>query len=504
MNGGTGSTGLARYEFQDRLEDRQELLQHQVESWRGLDRVLERPVLLRVVAGELRGPAGLAARRAATVEDQRLTRVLDILEDVEVALATPGRPTTVIVSEWADGRTLPQYLQANGQQGLSLDRTLVIMDALTSALVAAAVGGIHHGRLTADHVLIAPDDSVRVRGLSIDAVLFGQWPPSAPASGASADVEALARLLYLLVTGVSIDDRRTSTTATTTDPSALVFDPPSWVNPGVPKQIDAVVTEILDGSYRSRWSRPDVQGFRAALGLTGPTSRRRTEPGWQRAPLTGRRVLGVLAAVAVVGVIMTVGAVLSTLGAPVLQPRDAEVSTLLNSPVVLPTQTAELSPDQVLTVERVRSYDPYDDDNADGKPDGRKGRENNKSASKAADGDTTTRWTSNTYRTADADGKGGVGLVLELASPSTVQAVDLDFGSVGSAVEVKVGDDIWPDPMLWTDFATAPAGEGQITIRGPRAVKGKYVLLWFPQLPPTPEDPDRFQARLAEVSVRGE
>jgi len=503
MNSRTGISGIGRYEFQDRLEDRQELLQHQVGSWRGLDRVLERPVLLRVVAGELRGPAGLAARRAATVEDQRLTRVLDIMEDVDVALAAPGTPTTVIVSEWAEGRTLPQYLQANGHQGLTLDRALAIMDAITSALVAAAARGSHHDRLTADHVLIAPDDSVRVRGLSIDAVLFGQWPPGAPASGASADVEALAHLLYLLVTGVSIQDSQPSAAAPTGQ-SALVFDPPSWVNPGVPKQIDAVVTEILDGSYRSRWSRPDVQGFRAALGLTGPTSRRRTDPGWHQVPMTGRRALGVLAAVAVVGLIFTVGAVLFTLGAPILQPRDAEVTTLLNSPVVLPTQPAEVSPDRVLAVERVRSYDPYDDDNADGKPDGRKGRENNKSASNAADGNTTTRWNSNTYRTADADGKGGVGLVLELAVPSTVQAVDLDFGSVGSAVEVKVGDDIWPDPMLWTDFANAPAGEGQITIRGPRAVKGKYVLLWFPELPPTPEDPERFQGRLAEVSVRGE
>ena len=80
----------------------------------------------------------------------------------------------------------------------------------------------------------------------------------------------------------------------------------------------------------------------------------------------------------------------------------------------------------------------------------------------------------------------------------------MDFGSVGSSVEVKVGDDIWPDPTLWTNFATAPAGESQITIRGPRPVKGKYVLLWFPELPPTPEDPERFQVRLTEVVVRGE
>lgn len=511
-------TGINRYAFEDRLEDRQEAVQDLVRSWRGRDRVLDRQVLLRIVTGDLREPTENAARRAAAVEDQRLTRVLDIVHVVnamdEVPVGGSDGPATVVVSEWAEGNTVPEYLQANGQQPLPLDRALAIMDAVTSALVTADTLGLHHDRLTSDHVLIAQDESIRIRGLAVDAVLFGVWPSqhdqgstsqrSTSRGSPSTDVEALARLLYFVLTGVEVDPSRALANSAGAPDETAVLDPPSWINPAVPKQIDAVVMEILDGSYRSRWNRPDVQGFRNALGLAGPSTRRPPNDGWDRVPGTGRRLIAVTAALGVVGALFTVGAVLLTLGQPVLQPPEVGVSTLLNSPVVLPSQTPETSSDQILAVQRIRSYDPFDDDNADGKPDGRKGRENNKAASNAADGDATTRWTSNTYRTSDGDGKGGVGLVLELADVSTVKAVDLDFGTVGSSVEVKIGDDIWPDPMLWTDFASAPAGEGQITIRGPRAVKGKYVLLWFPELPPTPEDPDRFQVRVAEVSVRGE
>lgn len=522
-------TGFGRYELEDRLEERQQELQSQVRSWRGRDRVLDRQVLIRVVRGPLREVAEAAARTAAVIEDQRLTRVLDIVPLPAGTRIVPQgepltEPATALVSEWAEGLTLPEIMDVPGQKALSPARTLAIIDAVSAALVTASARGVQHGRLTPEHVLVGPDESVRVRGLAVDAALFGAWPRPVGSTDiasvdvaatdaasidaasinagsvdlGSTDVAALTHLLYLLSTG----SEPTSTAGG--DEAEKPNDPPSWLNPAVPKQIDLVVAQVFDGSYRSAWNRSDVQGFRTALGLVGPSAPRRRTSTWGRLPHTGRRVLAVFGAAAVVAGIFTTGAVLLTIGPPAWQPQDPEITSLLTSPVVAPTASEEPVTNQPLVIERIRSYDPYDDDNDDGRPDGRKGRENNKAADAAIDGDPMTRWSSNTYRAADADGKGGVGLVVELTEASTVQGVDLDFSSVGSAVDVKVGDDIWPDPDLWTDYASAPAGDRQISIRGPRPVKGKYLLLWFPELPPTPEDPDRFQVRVAEVSVRGE
>ena len=54
----------------------------------------------------------------------------------------------------------------------------------------------------------------------------------------------------------------------------------------------------------------------------------------------------------------------------------------------------------------------------------------------------------------------------------------------GTGVDVRVADRILPDPALWTELASGFATRDHIDVRAPRPVTGRYVLVWFTQVPP--------------------
>ena len=119
------------------------------------------------------------------------------------------------------------------------------------------------------------------------------------------------------------------------------------------------------------------------------------------------------------------------------------------------------------------------------------------------DGDTESAWTTSQYASADADGKGGIGLILDLGAAHSVNSVSIDFDGVGAETEVRVSDKIYRDPGTWNLLASAPAGGRSIELRTPRAKVGRYVLLWFPALPTAPTSPDSYARGGSGVEVRG-
>jgi hypothetical protein len=157
----------------------------------------------------------------------------------------------------------------------------------------------------------------------------------------------------------------------------------------------------------------------------------------------------------------------------------------------------------VIPVVTATSFDPYSDDNDNGKPDGRKGRENEAAVPLAIDGDQATAWTTSRYRSADGDGKGGVGIILDLGETHSVNAVSIDFDGSGAEAEVRVADKVYRDPGTWNLLASAPAGGRSIELRSPRPKIGRYVLLWFPSLPESPTSPGSFSLGVSGVEVRG-
>jgi len=125
-------------------------------------------------------------------------------------------------------------------------------------------------------------------------------------------------------------------------------------------------------------------------------------------------------------------------------------------------------------------------------------RERNSQAAAVYDGDLSTTWTSEGYGTADFGGlKKGVGVLLDLGQPTTVQQVTIDLGS--GPVDLTVYTATSPGLDGATVIGKANAASGRVTIK-PTTAKppGQYVIVWFTSLVP---DKDQFRASIAEIAL---
>ena len=479
-----------------------------VQFFRGHDEVLDREVSLRILnADDPRAPAFLgAARAAALVEDRRLLRVLDVM----TLAATANEPAQIaVVSEWATGRNLGELLQARGDQPIPVDDAVNIVSEVARAVSAGLATNVNHGRLRPSSVIVTDAGEVRVRGLAVDASLWG--PLDKGETKTQADVDGLGCLLYLLITGLWSGPHLAALAGAPIVGGNVLL--PSRVRADVPRAIDDVIARSVSEAARPRGiaNISDASAFTAMLGLTrdhlAPVShgaKHRGEPNGKSRGSLGVvfRIAGVLIAFAVVlgfgfwGCNLIASDPLTTANPVELGNGDV----LTASAVPMPSASDETGP-VILPIVKVRSFDPFDDENKDGIPDGKKGRENNIEAKLVADLDITTAWHSQIYDTPDADGKGGVGLIINMGGPQSVRSASLTFERVGAATEVRVADEILPDPQLWSLLAAAPAGDRQIDLRGPRAITGKYVLLWFPQLPQLVDKPGTYQVGLSKATL---
>ena len=479
--------------------------------WRGLDTVLEREVAIRVVdADDARVPAFLAAARAAAMtEDRRLLRVLDVLELADL----DGQRVSAVVSEWAPGPTLA-VLARDGGLPLRSDAAGACAADIARAVAAGLASDLPHGRLRPSSVIIDAAGEVRVRGMAVDAALFGPLGATDPSLGAgragmAADVDGTGSLLYLLATGTWPGEPAGDVPLAPRGRDRVL--PPSHVRADVPRAIDDITARSVRSIDRPRGMAelPDVAALSQALGI----ARDHVTPVAHAAPLAGRSRGTTAGRLAVAGVGVVIALVIGVVGwqfaagaaAPWVTGSNVEGRT--DEILTAPTQPVPEAPltgvDRVLPIDAVRSFDPFGDDDSNGKPDRRRGIENEEAAPNAIDGDETTAWTSETYGSADASGKGGVGIILDLGGEQPVRAVDLRFTEAGSAVEVRIADEILRDPALWSLLAKAPAGEPAITLRAPRPLTGRYVLLWFPELPLIPGRSSTYEVSLAEARVLG-
>ena len=482
--------------------------------WHGYDEVLDRPIAVRVVpVDHPRADAALAAAQAAAlVDDRRLLRVLDII-DIPADETTPRAHG--IVSEWASGRTLEQTLADRNGTPLAAPEALALVADVARAIAAGRTHHVGHGRLRPSSVFITDAGEVRVRGLAVDAAVFGTTPMSDGRQDASVervDVDALGCLTYLLATGYW-----PGALPVQASPAPRAGDhlmPPSQVRAAVPAGVDDLVARSVATAADVRGWDPieDPTGFAAAAGaaldFVAPvtTSHKAVEVG----PITPRRralrALGRLLAVAV-GVVVVVG--IFSIGRQLIDSSPTAVDTVdpsLGEVLTSPAQpmerldTGDFS--SSFAVAGFRSYDPYGDDDGNDKPDKRKGRENEDLAVTVNDEDPDTAWLTSQYSTPDLDGKGGVGLIVDLGEPQEIQQVAVNLVGRGTGLEVRVSDGIQRDPALWTPLGQAFAPGDRVAVRAPRPVNGQYVLLWFTQLPPV-EGSGQYQGGVRSVSVSG-
>ena len=501
-----------------------------IELWQAYDPVLDRIVGLRIIPRTHPRAAGAAqaAREAATVEHRNLVAVLDVLDEVTI----DGEDCTVIVHEWAPGRTLVDLFEEREGEPLPVADAVHLARQITLAINEAHRAGITHGRIRPGCLLISgstdPDGEgeVRVRGLGVDRALWGESPNPAVDHP---DEHGIGALLYTAITarwpegladGVSGAPRHAGQLLT---PTAVVADVPSYIDDICWRSIDARIWGFTP-TVRSRGTITPISPYEnldallLALGgppettssattrLSGLSTRSRqpaapadpnrtaTDP---KRPVLRRIAASVLAAAVVAGI--GVIGVRIIAGAPDPWGPDA-------SPVAAPladdllTRTPQASPDAGLPGANpglrpgefpVSAAFVFGDDPTAHNPD---------TAEFAIDGNPLTTWTTDTYWSPDLSTIAApVGLVLDLGTARAVSAVRLELAGTGSSVSIRVGSDPQAAPATWASLAEAEGISESIALRSPRPVVGRYILIWFTRLPPADSG---FAGGLREVSVR--
>lgn len=466
-----------------------------VELWQGFDPALERPVSLRLIPSQdpLAEAAEAAARRAATVDDRRVIAVLDILasEHVVGSDGTAGAAYLVIVSEWVDGRTLTDIYEEREGEPIEIDEAVPVIRQVAIALQHSHELGIHHDRLRPGSLLIAEtadfDDPftllgdtnvVRIRGLAVDAAL---WPAER-----EDDIVGLGSLLYAMLTGrwpLGLVDGMS--------PAPRVGErllPPSQVVADVPSGIDeiclrAIGPEVAGDARIEQYA--DMAAVVSALGAWEQRPGRRTlslAPRESTSLTAGRRALRIAGRLALAAAALVVVAGVGLGGLRLAQSAESPWGvTAAEAPREVLTEAGEVAavddfsggiPGEIVPVAAV-DFDPQGVDR----------EEMPELVPNAIDERSDTAWTTDTYYAADLDGKAGTGLMLDLGESLPVSAVRLELVGSGSSVEVLLAAEPYRKISKWTELASAEGIGTAIDLRAPRPVVGRYVLVWFTQLP---------------------
>jgi hypothetical protein len=493
-----------------RLEDRVNAAAGWV-AWKAIDETLARAVtVVTFAAGFPRVREVLTAARAASrLTDARLAQVFDVEDDWDNAY---------IIMEWAAGETLGDMLAAGPVEPVAGAR--IIAEA-AAALSVAHAAGLAHLCLTPESLRWTSGGGVKVTGIGMDAALSG----TTAEDPALADTHGLGRLLYATLTGMwPGPDYAALPPAPFTDGHPRR---PRQVRAGVPAALDDVACQAMqvpgrdgsvldtpgqlaralaaelppedippaspvtrprpagrpgDGEYWADGGAPSTQ-----QDWRGPRSPRRQAPprgGSSRARLA---VIGVLALVVVVGVAAAAASFLNKNG-----PSHSATSGGHHHHVTTAPKITTLVP---LTAHGFDALNPNGDP-----PD-----ENSFEAGNILDHN-PAGWSSQQYDSA-AFGrlKTGTGLIFDMGKPVRLSSVAVQFGkATGANVQILLGDSDIRSPaneQHMTPVASANGVSGSYTFPVSSTATGRYLVIWFTQLPPGPNG--RFMAQVFSIKVTG-
>ncbi len=475
---------LGRYRLVDKVGD-----SAGTALWRGQDDRLRRPVSVRFAP--LDHPRADALRRAALrashVTDRRAVHVLDAVADTETGCL-------VIVTEWLAGTSYAEQLV--DRRPMTPHEAAALALEVARTLEAAREDGVTHGHLRPELVMITDTGDVRIRGLGVDQVLHGVEPGDDPGL---ADVHAVGAILFAGLTGRwpgpsgvdGLPDVPLLKGGRTPWPGRVVADVPRDLDEiagralrttDVPKPADHYTSlgEVV-ASLTAALATPTAPVHPAAVPATEPAPRRRR---------TGIRIASVVVAIgcavglAYLGLQMALGLG----GTPLSVPRAADrPQPTATSPSALPTAAAG---DQVLPIVSATDFDPF----------GNNKQENPQLVPLAIDNNPATAWTTVHYKAADMSGKGGVGLLLDLGAPRPVSAVTLRLVGNGTDLAVLATDDPAKKVTTFTSMAAVTGAGNALTLRVPRPVTTRYLVVWLTNLPAADGS---YQGGIADVRVLG-
>lgn len=527
-----------RYRLAERLAVRE-----RTETWRADDLVLGRPVLVHLLDADDPSTADVLrlSREAALATDARFLRVLDVVE------SEPGTGP-YLVYEYAPGQTLEKVLHGGPLTGVE---AAWVVREVADALIALHAQGHYHRHLSPATVLVTASGNVKVLGFGVnDAV-----QPAPHLDGESADVWALGQLLYACLVARWPGGDRFGLAAAPVVEGHWVL--PSQVRGGVAPAVDQVVDRVLSPVPRGHASRlVSAQEVTTQLSLVlGPMGaaqdlRARLQPDFDPdaddvPPVPISHVAPPLPTPASAGRFSTSASVdpddpedstqpfvdaameRSESFTPVPPPAgvrpaaapEVEAKPRRRLPLLVGALIAVLAvgivaavalsvrePDTPavvapvpLTVAKATNFDP--------KADGGDATENGKDAQLAIDGDSSTVWRTEKYRSAALGGrKPGVGLLLDLGQVRTVVNVRLTLEGKGTAVDLKVpakSADTAPTKSVsqWQTAAGTTNAGTSVTLTPAQPVRTRFLLVYLTSLPAIGDG--LYRAGIAEVVVNG-
>jgi serine/threonine protein kinase len=446
---------VGRFTLADLVEER-----HGCQVWRAVDSTLNREVALWLVPRdeELAADLRLSTRTAATVDDRRIVRILDVFDTDELL---------VVVTEWCSGEVLRDHLA----EPLPPAEANRIAYEVAGAIESAHAHGIAHGLLRPSNVLVCQDGEVRVTGLGLDAVLAGV-DPAADGDPVRADLHGVGALLYACLTA-RWPGPETEGIAAAPEVAGSV-PPPSRVRADIPEPLDEFCarTVVPVGAARGRRPVASAAQAREALGasLTDLTGER--HPITPRPVAAERRGSWVARLALGMGVLLAV-LVLGGLGWRLLgSGGEAAAPAPSATPTPSPSATAEEAPKPVTyRIAGARDFDPLGN-----------GEENPGRVPFAYDDDKNTAWRTVTYYNKSLD-KPGVGLLVDLGAPRAIGRVVLHLVGNGTDLQVLTSNDPGNDPRDYDVMAQATEAGEKVTLKSPDPTSARYVLVWLTGLP---------------------
>ncbi|WP_020574634.1 protein kinase family protein [Actinopolymorpha alba] len=223
------------------------------QTWRAVDEVLSRSVVVHVLAADDPRSEGLleASRRAATAADVRFIRVLDAMRDDGVAY---------VVREWVPGRSLGTVL-ADGP--LPPQQAGLVVREVAEALARAHEQDLAHQRLDPDSIVVTDAGSIKIVGLATQAALTTSGG-SGEGDPIRADAVGLGRLLYAALTARWPTGPRSGLDAAPRAADGTLLSP-RQCRAGVPRSLDEITERILSDRPRNGASLTTPREIATAL-----------------------------------------------------------------------------------------------------------------------------------------------------------------------------------------------------------------------------------------------